>query len=119
MYVYGILAGTTDLTGYFTVTDGSFTVTGAGTGATLTVLDSKGATFATYTIIVFGDVNGDNSVAPADYLAVIKATQGVALTGAYGFAADVNGDGTVAPADYLAIIQATQGVPLNTNPYAK
>ena len=119
MYVYGVPAGTTDLAGYFTVTDGSFTVDGEGTGATLTVLDSKGATFATYTLIIFGDVNGDNGITNADLVAIKGVTAGGTIEdAAQAFAADVNGDGGITNADAVAIKGVTAGGTITANPYA-
>ena len=119
MYVYGVPAATTDLTGYFTVTDGSFTVSGEGTGATLTVLDSKGATFATYTLIIFGDVNGDNAVTGADATVIKMAGLGATISGdANAFAADVNADGSVTGADATVVKMAGLGAAITANPYA-
>ncbi len=119
MYVYGVPATTTDLTGYFTVTDGSFTVTGEGTGATLTVLDSKGATFATYTLIIFGDVNGDNSITNADSVAVKGVIAGGSISdAAQAFAADVNGADGITNADSVAIKGVIAGGTITSNPYA-
>lgn len=119
MYVYGVPAGETDLSSYFSVTDGSMTVSGSGTGATLTVLDSKGATFATYTLIIFGDVNKDNAITLADYTIVLNSAGGAALTeDALSFAADVNGDSSVTLADYTIILNAAGGADITVNPYA-
>ncbi len=68
-YVYGIPAGD-DATGYFTVTDGTFTVTagagGSGTGSTLTVYNSNNEVFDTYTVIIFGDVDGNGVIDTTD-----------------------------------------------------
>ena len=116
-YVYGIPVGA-DPANYFTVTDGTFTVSGSATGATLTVKTTGGADFATYTVIIFGDVDGDGSVTSSDYLSVKKATAGIALSGAFAFAADVDGDGSITSSDYLAVKKHTAGISLPVNPYA-
>ena len=86
-YIYGIPAGTTDedLAEYFTAINGTFEMVANdagytnGTGATLVVKDTSGNEVAYYTLIIFGDVNGDASVTAQDYLAVIDATTGIAL----------------------------------------
>lgn len=118
-YVYGVPAGETDLTGYFTVTDGSFTVSGSGTGATLTVLDSKGATFARYILIIFGDVNGDNAVTDADATTIKMAGLGATIADeAIKFAADINGDSSVTDADATVAKMAGLGGEITSNPYA-
>ena len=110
-YVYGVPAGTTDFTKYFTVENGSFEMianaTGAtnGTGAVLTVKDTAGNAVDTYTLIIFGDVNGDASVDGTDALDVSKHANYVAeITEAtILFAADVNADGGVDGTDALDI----------------
>ena len=126
-YIYGIPAGTTDedLAEYFTVVNGTFEMVANdagytnGTGATLVVKDTSGNEVAYYTLIIFGDVNGDASVTAQDYLAVIDATTGIALDAAPAFAADVDADTAVTAQDYLAIIDATTGIALDVNPYEK
>lgn len=120
-YVYGVPAGTatTAFENYFTVTNGgSFTVSGNGTGATLTVKDSGGNDVKTYTVIIFGDVDGTSTVTGDDMAAIKLATQGIALTGAFAFAADVNASGSITGDDMAAVKLATQGVALSVNPYA-
>ena len=115
--VYGIPVGA-NAADYFAVENGSFTVSATATGATLTVKTTGGDDFATYTVVIFGDVDGDGAVTSGDYLAVKLATTGVALNGAFGFAADVDGDSSVTSSDYLAVKLATTGVVLPVNPYA-
>lgn len=57
-----------------------------------------------YRIIVNGDVNGDGSITPADYVRIKNSIMGSSsLSGSFKQAADVNGDGNVTPADYVNV----------------
>lgn len=57
-----------------------------------------------YRIIVKGDVNGDGSVTPADYVRIKNSIMGTSsLTGSFKEAADANGDGNITPADYVNV----------------
>ena len=104
-YVYGVPAGTTDFTKYFTVENGSFEISGNGTGATLTVKDTAGNAVDTYTLVIFGDVNGDGNILAGDSTVVLNHVSTAApLTGAYLFAADVNADGNVLAGDSTVIL---------------
>ncbi len=128
-YIYGITAGDS-VEDYITVNNGSFELvansTGRtnGTGATVKVKNASGTVVDTYTVIVFGDVNGDGEISASDYSAIIGVTQGTAMDGVYMIAADVvdatdMANPAISASDYSAVIQATQGVTLTTNPYAK
>jgi len=121
-YVYGVPAGTTDFTQYFTVTDGTFSVDGAGTGATLTVYKTDGTVYDTYTLIIFGDVNGDNSITAADETIIdvcLLAGSTDSLTAPQIFAADVNGDSSITAADETLIdVCLLSGSGSLDNPYA-
>ena len=109
-YVYGVPAGS-NANNYFTVENGSFEMVANtadatnGTGATLVVKDAAGNAVDTYTLIIFGDVNGDASVDGTDALDVSKHANYVAeITEAtILFAADVNADGGVDGTDALDI----------------
>jgi hypothetical protein len=98
-YVYGVPASTSvsDFANYFTVTNGgSFTISGNGTGATLTVKDAGGTDITTYTLIIFGDVNGDGIIAASDVNVILLSFLETPLSGYQAVAADVNGDGGTA-----------------------
>ena len=125
-YLYGVTAGEA-AEGYFALVDADAgTVEWSlgtasnvnGTGAIATVKDAKGNAVAEYTLIIFGDVDGDAGITAQDYLAVINTTQGTSMNEVATFAANVDGDDSVSAQDYLAMINATQGVALGTNPYA-
>ncbi len=122
-YVYGVPAGQ-NVADFFTVENGTFTVSGNGTGETLTVYTTGGAEFATYTVVIFGDLNGDGTVTGADTSVLKLALMGAGLSGAQAVAADVNGSGTPAAPEVtgadssvikLALIGAGYSV---ANPYA-
>ena len=117
-YVYGVVAGTEDFSEFFAVENGSFTVDGVGTGATLTVLNDKGEVAVTYTLVIFGDVNGDGEVTATDASAIKVASLGGSLNGdVQAFAADVNGDGEVTATDSSAVKVASLGGSITVNPY--
>lgn len=65
-YIYGLDEGFTDISQYLTVTDGTGTLVfkptenGNGTGSTIEIYDIDGILYDTYTIIIFGDTNGDS-----------------------------------------------------------
>lgn len=118
MYVYGIPAGE-DASKYFAVTDGTFTVEGAKTGAKLVVKNSKGEVFATYTVIIFGDVDGNGEIANADAVAIKGVLAGGTIAdAACNFAADVDGNGEIANADLVAVKGVLAGGTITSNPFA-
>lgn len=126
MYVYGVTAGDV-AANYFEATNGgtlSWDVGTAstvdGTGATVTLKDSTGADVATYTLIIFGDVNGDGAVDSADAVQVKRVSVLLAtLDGAYAFAGDYNADGAVDSADAVAVKRVSVLLAAPTaNPYA-
>lgn len=124
-YVYGVPAGTTDFTAYFAVENGSFEMVANaggytnGTGATLVVKNTAGEEFATYTLVIFGDVNGDAEVTATDANTVANASLGGTIDGeAYLFAADSNGDTEVTATDANIVANASLGGEISVNPYA-
>ena len=124
-YVYGITSGDS-VEDYIKVNNGSFELVANssgytnGTGATVKVKNASGTVVDIYTVIIFGDVNGDTAIDNLDYGSVKNATQGASIAGdANTIAADVNGDAAADNLDYGIIKNATQGVSITTNPYAK
>ena len=116
-YVYGVPAGS-NANNYFTVENGSFELSGNGTGAVLTVKDTAGNAVDTYTLVIFGDVNGDGVVTAADGGVVNNASLGGVINGdANVFAADINGDGAVTAADGGVVNNASLGGAITINPY--
>ncbi len=127
-YIYGIPAGTTaeDLKEYFTVSNGTFDVIANndgyanGTGATLVVKDLSGNEINYYTLVIFGDVNGDGVVTATDTASIKLATLGATIEGdANNMAADVNGDGSISATDTATVKLSTLGGEITINPYEK
>ncbi|MGN0550086.1 MAG: S8 family serine peptidase [Acutalibacteraceae bacterium] len=64
-YIYGLDEGYASISDYITVTEGTGTTEfvptalGNGTGSVLNVYTLSGELYKTYTVIIFGDVNGD------------------------------------------------------------
>lgn len=75
-----------------------------GTGSKVIVTDMDGKTKYTYTVVLYGDVNGDGNITASDYVIIknyiMKKTNlsGVSLRGA-----DSNKNGTVTASDYVVI----------------
>lgn len=117
-YVYGVPAGA-NAADYFTVENGTFEIAETVTGATLVVKNNADEEFATYTLIIFGDVNGDGEITGTDYTVVKNASFGGAIDSEAGaFAADVNGDGEITGTDYTVVKNASFGGEISANPYA-
>lgn len=117
-YVYGVPAGA-DANAYFAVADGSFELSGNGTGATLVVKTTSGDVFATYTLIIFGDVNGDGAITATDAATIEAASLGASMSSdANAFAADVNSDGSITATDAATVEAASLGGAITVNPYA-
>lgn len=106
-FVYGIDAETEDLSNFVSAATGysveyNMYDTDAyyfGTGSTVVVSDSTGA-IATYTVVIFGDVNGDGVVEAVDSNLVASYINGSTTTlieegNAFYTAADVNFDGKI------------------------
>ena len=126
--MYGVDAGAADVAAYFAATNnGSVKVVeneqgvANGTGAKVQLLKSNGELYKEYTLIIFGDVNGDGMVDSADAVSVKRAS--VLLTTfsdpVEAFAADYNGDGLVDSADAVAVkrVSVLLADP-SVNPYA-
>jgi len=118
-YVYGIPLGE-DAADYFDVTNGgSFTVSASVTGGTLTVKDAGGNDVTTYTVIIFGDVDGSGDITLLDDAIVYGAVNGADITDpAAAFAADVDGSGDITLLDDAIVYGAINGAAITSNPYA-
>ena len=96
-----------------TVTDGSIKVLAAdgseqtgnvGTGTVVKLYNNEGEEKASYTVIIYGDTNGDGTVNAKDLLAIQKNNiQVKSLSGVYLTAADVTRDGKVNAKDLLLV----------------
>lgn len=76
-----------------------------GTGSLVQIYDVNGSLNYTYTVIIYGDTNGDGNIWATDYARIKNYIMGnkQLLTGPYSLAADVNGDGNIYATDYTAI----------------
>ena len=128
-YIYGIPAGTTieDLKEYFTASNGSFDVIANdsgytnGTGATLVVKDTNGNEVAYYTLVIFGDVNGDGLTDSTDTGLVMSSVAMLSeLSTIQSFVGDVNGDGLTDSTDTGLVMSSVAMLSeLPVNPYEK
>lgn len=114
-YVYGIAVGTeatyAAFSAYFTVENGTFEISGNGTGATLSVKNNSGDVVDTYTLVVFGDVNGDGEVNGVDATKLAQYSSGATsvLSGFYLVAGDLNADGSANGVDATKSAQYAGG----------
>lgn len=129
-YVYGVKAGD-EATAYFEATNGGSiemvaNEAGAtnGTGAQLQLKSADGSVVDTYTLIIFGDVDGTGAVDASDTLPIMQyvaAPVANALTDVQSFAADIDGTGAVDASDTLPIMQYVAAPITNelpVNPFA-
>lgn len=117
-YVYGVNPGDA-ATLYFEATNGGSVKMVAndadcdyGTGATLQLLAADGTTVLdTYTLIIFGDVNGDGSITGVDATKLDQYSSGATsvLSGVALIAADVNADGSPTGVDATKVDQYAGG----------
>ena len=131
-YIYGVTAGE-NAEEYFELVDDTAgytkkvasTLAGAsenGTGAKVQVYNNSDVLVAEYTLIVFGDINGDANIAANDYTAVKQMVQGTTFEDIQKIAADVTGatgiaNPTIAANDYTTIKGYCQGNTPTVNPY--
>lgn len=73
-----------------------------GTGDILTIIN--GEETKSFRIVIYGDINGDGAVTPADYVKIKNYIMSAGeLSGSYKLAADINKDGNITPADYVNV----------------
>lgn len=110
MYIYAIDEGLTDLEGYveavsgYTITLAPYTGTTLGTGSYVKAMSGTGVETSKYTIVLFGDVNGDGVIDSTDLTVYDNYINGTAPSntfsgGAFLKAADLTQDGIVDSAD--------------------
>lgn len=109
-YIYGLDEGFADIASYVTVKDGTGTsafiptVNGNGTGSKLEIYTITGALYKTYTIIIFGDVNGDCKSDGMDAVLIgCMANNMGEYDDSIKYAADVNFDGSVSDPDSVTV----------------
>lgn len=128
MTISGLSAGVTSLTGYVNVASGyelssTPNPNGFGTGTIVNVI-KDGVTVDSYTILIYGDVNGDGSIDSIDAGIMVDYENYLILwdpliDAAYLKAADLNGDNSIDSLDagitvdaenYLVTIDQTTGL---------
>ena len=78
-------------------------------GTVVSILDS-GVEQISYTVLIYGDINGDGQVGIADFAKLRQEMlRGDLVTGIYQNAADVNYDGQVGIADFAKLRQYLLG----------
>ena len=115
-YAFGFTPGV-PLADVFTVTYGGIlTLTPNeagfenGTGALMQMKNSGGQLLSEYTVLIFGDVNGDSAIDAFDAaLLQLQLGNAAELTGAYAKAGDLNGDGALSAADYAQVHGQLEG----------
>ncbi len=106
-YIYGLTEGYNSIFDYVTVTEGTgtteilLTENGNGTGTVFNVYDIYGELFKSYTVIIFGDVNGDAYADGQDAVIISSIIDSpVSYSQPIIYAADVDFDGSVNENDY-------------------
>lgn len=99
-FIYGVDEGITDVEDYVRVVNGTLeyveTEDGFGTGTVVNVVDEEGVIVDSYTIVIFGDANGDGYVDGQDSLFIqMIIWSGDTSVNAYNIAADANRDGVI------------------------
>lgn len=110
-FIYGVDEGLSSVEEYVRVINGTVNCTetenGLGTGAMIEVVDDNGEVVDNYTLVVFGDVNGDGLVDGQDSLLIwMIIWTGEVDDKAIMFAADANKDGIVNETDAELVEQA-------------
>lgn len=78
------------------------------TGDKVTISNTKET--RNFTVVIYGDINGDGKIDKDDCLAILRQLNGYTkLTGAYQEAADPNHDGKINKDDCLAILRQLNG----------
>ncbi len=99
-FIYGVDEGIDDVAEYVRVINGTLqykeTDDGFGTGTIVEVVDDEGTVVDSYTIVIFGDANGDGYVDGQDSLFIwMIIWSGDTSVNAYNIAADANRDGVI------------------------
>jgi hypothetical protein len=114
-YIYGLETGITSLEDYVNVADGYvleciLTPKGFGTGTVVNV-KIEGLIIESFTIIYFGDINGDSLTRSIDALMALQTSaQVISLNSSQMMAGDVNHSGSITSVDALKILQYSAGI---------
>ena len=109
-YIYGLDENFADIASYVTVKDGTGsskfipTANGNGTGSQFEVYTLAGKLYKTYTVIIFGDVNGDCKADGMDAVLIgCMANDMCEYDDCIKYAADVDFDGSVSDTDSITV----------------
>ncbi len=106
-----VTGGDGEITFSFTSAKGAVMAVGdvVTSGTEMTVLED-GHVRATYTVLIYGDINGDGKIGIADFAKLRQELlKGNLITGIYTQAADVNYDGKIGIADFAKLRQYLLG----------
>lgn len=129
-YIYGITSGD-NIEDYIKVNNGSFELVANssgytnGTGTTVKVKNASGTVVDTYTVIIFGDVDGNSIIDGTDSLSIMQFVADSNMNSLEKFqllASDLDATGVTDGTDGLTIMQYVAdnvSNPVPTNPYAK
>lgn len=116
-YVYGLDEGFADIASYITVKEGTGTAEfvptalGNGTGSVFNVYTLDSVLYKSYTIILFGDINGDCKIDGQDAVLARCVESGmIELDTPVKYAADVDSDGDIAEGDAIEICEQAIGL---------
>lgn len=109
-YIYGLDEGYADIASYITVKSGTGTTEfipttlGNGTGSVLNVYMLDGTLYKSYTVVLFGDINGDCKIDGSDAVLTRCIVSGtLAADTCIKYAADVDFDGEPTETDAVQI----------------
>lgn len=133
-YIYGVKSGDT-VDSYFELVDPSagytktlastLSTTGTvnGTGAKIQVYNNSDVMVAEYTLVIFGDLDGNGAVANADMMSInacVAVGSSESLQAVQVMAGDIDANGAVANADMMAVngsVASGDASSLPVNPY--
>ena len=104
--LFGVQPGTSanDVRGKLQTNGGTVTLSSEAIGTGTTVTIQSGNMTETYSIVIYGDVDGNGRITAVDYVLVKNHIMGTnRLNGASYKAADVNRDGSISAVDYVNI----------------
>ena len=85
------------------------------TGDTVTIYRNDGTQYAKWTVLLYGDVNGDGKISSSDCIKVRNHVLGTnTLSGLYAVAGDINRDGRVSSSDCIKVRNHVLGTILIT-----
>ncbi len=97
-------ASTNDVRGKLETNGGTVTLSSEAVGTGTTVTIQSGNMVESYSIVIYGDVDGNGKITAVDYVLVKNHIMGTnRLNGAAYKAADVNRDGSISAVDYVNI----------------